>query len=170
MAGYGIIIAILIMVGVIIAFTLRADFVTERAYGLLALALLAAVALGLLWPPVIDADTRIDSWGANSLANAMMDGFFTFATILAIALLGIVRLIEMAIARQWWWLGGLFAAMALMALTIFLPIFINSPGVSSSPDSSILRDAIWLASEAVVLLVCAGYGVRATWFRSAPTT
>lgn len=123
-------------------------------------------ALVFLWPPVFAANAH-DSSGTDDLGTVIF-GFFTFATVLAIALLGIVGLIEMAVARRWWWLAILLAAMGLMAATIILPLFTNPPDVSASPDSFILRDAVWLASEAVVLLVCAGYGIRATWFRFRP--
>ncbi|HEU0028767.1 MAG TPA: hypothetical protein VFQ25_16800 [Ktedonobacterales bacterium] len=160
----------LVVAGFFIVGVVRTDVRTERAYGLLALALLAAVALGFLWPPVLDRSARADSSGTDDLAFVVIAGFYILATILAIALLGIAGLIEMAVARQWWWFATLLAAMALMAITIFLPLFSNLLTTFPFPNSFILRDANWLASEAVVLLVCVGYGVRATWFRSPPAT
>jgi hypothetical protein len=158
----------LVVAGIFIISVVRADASSERAYGLLALALLAAIALGFLWPPVFSMDAYVDSWGANSLPNALMVGFFFFCTILAVALLGIVGLIEMAIARQWWWFATLLVAMALIAATIFLRPVPDLAAIFPFPNSFLQRDALWLAGEAVVLLVCAGYGVRATWFRSWP--
>lgn len=93
---------ILVVAGAFIVSVVRADVRSERAYGLLALALLAAVALGFLWPAIFSA-IAADVPGTDDLGTVIIVGFFTFATLLAIALPGIVGLIEMAVARQWWW-------------------------------------------------------------------
>lgn len=165
---YGLITIILIVAGAIIVVGVRADFGGERAYGLLALALLAVASIGYLWTMVLSATAQVDSWGADSLAIAILVGFYTLTTILAIALLDVVGLIEMAVMRRWRWFAGLLAAMALLGASIFLPIFAYPLALFPLPNSLVLRDVNWLVSEVVVLIVCVWYGIRATWFRPAP--
>jgi hypothetical protein len=115
----------LVVAGVVIVGVARTDIRTERAYGLLALALLATVTLGYLWPPVLRASAYADSSGTDDLAYVLVAGLAIVATILAVALPGIVRLIEMAVANQWRWFGGLLAVIAAMALLppVMAPLF-----------------------------------------------
>ena len=165
---YGLITIILIVAGAIIVVGVRADFGGERAYGLLALALLAIASIGYLWTVVLSADAQVGSWGTDGLMIGMIVAIYTFATILAIGLLGVVGLIEMAVLRRWRWFAGLLAAMVLLVALIFLPIFSYPLALFPLPNSLVLRDANWLVSEVVVLIVCVWYGIRATWFRPAP--
>lgn len=165
----------LVVAGFFTIVVVRTDLRIERAHGLLTLALLAAVALGLLWPPVLDGIAYAGMSRTDGPAIAMMVAFYTFATILASTLVGIAGLIEMAVARRWWWLAGLLAAMVLTVAMIFVPlyselltVFLLTVLPTPISNSYILPDAYLLASEAVVLLVCAGYAVRATWFHASP--
>lgn len=143
----------LVVAGFFIVGVVRTDIRAERAYGLLALALLAAIALGYLWPPVLDASAHTNSSGED-LAFVLFVGLYIVATILTIALPCIVGLVEMAVASQWRWFGVLLAVIAAMVVL--------------APNSLSMGAAYLLASEVVVLLVCAGYGIRATWFRPSP--
>lgn len=165
MGSFVFIIFALVVAGFFIVGVARTDIRTERAYGLLALALLAAVALGFLWPPILDMSAYADLSRGDDLAFGIIVASYLFATILAIALPGIVGLIEMAVERQWRWFGGLLAviAVAVASQPIIVPLLSQLQASSSTSHSFILIFAYWLVCEAVVLLVCAGYGVRATW-------